>query len=169
MAADRADTVLMRLLLELGADPSLPNADGSTPLMAAAGLGTSAPDEEAGGSEPEAMEAVQLLLGLGADVNAVDEHGDTAMHGAAYGNFPKIVKLLADSGAKSDLWKRPNAEGTTPLFIAEGYRYGRPIVSRPTIDAISSLMRAENLPTDGPRPVFRDIYEKAPTPLPRKP
>jgi ankyrin repeat protein len=164
MASDRADILLMRLLLELKADPSLPNADGSTPLMAAAGLGTAAPDEEAGGAEPEALEAVQLLLGLGADVNAVDKNGDTAMHGAAYGNFPKIVKLLADRGARSAIWKLPNAAGSTPLFIAEGHRYGRPIVSRPTIDAILSLMKVENLPTDGVRPVFKDIYEKAPEP-----
>jgi ankyrin repeat protein len=169
MATDRADILLMRLLLELGADPSLPNADGSTPLMAAAGLGTAAPDEEAGGSETEAMEAVQLLLTLGADVNAVDTNGDTAMHGAAYGSFPKIVKLLADRGARSEIWKRPNAAGSTPLFIAEGYRYGRPIVSRPTIDAILVLMKAENLPTDGVRPVFKDIYEKAPEPAAKKP
>src|SRR5881396_541515 len=42
MAADREDVPLMRLLLELGADPLLPNADNSTPLMAAAGLGTTA-------------------------------------------------------------------------------------------------------------------------------
>ncbi len=149
MAADRADAPLMRLLLELGADPLLPNADNSTPLMAAAGLGTTAPDEEAGGDESEALEAVQLLLDLGADVNAVDNNGDTAMHGAAYGNFPKIVQLLADRGAKPEIWKRPNTQGTTPLFIAEGYRYGRPIVSRPTIDAIQRLMLAAGLPTDG--------------------
>ena len=169
MATDRADILLMRLLLELKADPTLPNADGSTPLMAAAGLGTAAPDEEAGGAEPEALEAVQLLLGLGADVNAVDKNGDTPMHGAAYGNFPKIVKLLADRGAKPEIWKQPNAAGTTPLYIAEGYRYGRPIVSRPTIDAVLSLMKAANLPTDGVRPVFKDIYEKAPEPAQKKP
>ena len=164
MAADRADAPLMRLLLELGADPLLPNADNSTPLMAAAGLGTSAPDEEAGGDESEALEAVHLLLDLGADVNAVDNNGDTAMHGAAYGNFPKIVQLLADRGAKAEIWKRPNTQGTTPLFIAEGYRYGRPIVSRPTIDAIQRLMLAAGLPTDGTRPKFRDIYERVPDP-----
>src|SRR5436309_1157705 len=35
MAADRADLPLMRVLRELGADPFLPNADKSTPLMAA--------------------------------------------------------------------------------------------------------------------------------------
>ena len=43
MAADRADAPFMRLLLELGADPFMPNVEGSTPLMAAAGLGTAAP------------------------------------------------------------------------------------------------------------------------------
>jgi len=168
MAADRADAPLMRLLLELGADPFLPNADNSTPLMAAAGLGTAAPDEEAGGSEPEALEAVQLLLDRGADIDAVDNNGDTAMHGAAYGNLPKIVQLLADRGAKAEIWKRPNTQGSTPLFIAEGYRYGRPIVSRPTIDAIQRLMLAAGLPTDGTRPRIRDIYEKVPDP-PQKP
>src|SRR3989454_6709464 len=60
MAADRADLPLMRLLRALGADPFLPNADKSTPLMAAAGLGTSDPLEEAG-TESEALEAVQFL------------------------------------------------------------------------------------------------------------
>ena len=40
MAADRADAGLMQQLLELGADPFLSNAEQSTPLMAAAGLGT---------------------------------------------------------------------------------------------------------------------------------
>ena len=65
MAADRADAALMRLLLELGADPLLPNVENTTPLMAAAGLGTTAPLEEAG-TELEAFESVQLLLDLGA-------------------------------------------------------------------------------------------------------
>jgi ankyrin repeat protein len=163
MAADREDLPLMRELLELGADPLLPNADNSTPLMAAAGLGTTAPDEEAG-TEAEAREAVQLLLDLGADVNAVDNNGDTAMHGAAYGNFPTIVELLADRGADPDVWKRPNKQGRTPLFIAEGYREVRPTVSRPTIEAVHRLMLAAGLPTDGPRPRTRDIYEKLPAP-----
>ena len=162
MATDRADVPLMRLLLELGADPTLPNVDNSTPLMVAAGLGTAAPDEEAGASEPDALEAVKILLDLGADVNAVDYYGNTAMHGAAYSNLPAVVQLLADRGAKPELWNRPNSDAVTPLYIAEGYRYPRPIVSRPTIEAIQRLMLAKGLPTDGPRPVIRDIYEKVP-------
>ena len=97
-AADKADVPLMKTLLELGADPFLPNVENTTPLMAAAGLGTTAPLEEAG-TEEEAFEATKLLLELGADINAVDDNGETVMHGAAYGSFPTVVQLLADNGA----------------------------------------------------------------------
>ena len=170
MAADRADLPLMRLLRELGADPFLGNADSTTPLMAAAGFGTSDPLEEAG-TESEALEATQFLLDLGADVNTVDNNGITAMHGAAYGNFPSIVELLAKRGANINIWKQPDKEGRSPLFIAEGYKAGRPQPSRPTIEAITRLMLAAGLSTDGPRPRIRDIYEKpvAPPPAPAKP
>ena len=169
MAADRADTPLMQLLLELGADPFLPNADGSTPLMAAAGLGTAAPEEEAG-SEEEAGDAVRLLLHLGADIDAVNAEGDTAMHGAAYGSFPSVVQLLADYGADIEVWSQPNEQGRTPLFIAEGYRGGLPRPSRPTIRAITTLMVGAGVPTDGPRPELIDMYSRpVPEPAPAKP
>ncbi|MCY4029458.1 MAG: ankyrin repeat domain-containing protein [Acidobacteria bacterium] len=169
MAADRADTPLMELLLELGADPFLPNADGSTPLMAAAGLGTSAPEEEAG-SEEEAGDAVRLLLHLGADIDAVNAEGDTAMHGAAYGSFPTVVQILADYGADIEVWSQPNEQGRTPLFIAEGYRGGLPRPSRPTIQAITTLMVGAGVPTDGPRPELIDMYSRpVPEPAPAKP
>ena len=169
MAADRADAPLMRLLLELGADPFLPNADGSTPLMAAAGLGTAAPEEEAG-SEAEARDAVRMLLELGADIDAVNAEGDTAMHGAAYGSFPTVVQLLADHGADIEVWAQPNEQGRTPLFIAEGYRGGLPRPSRPTIEAITALMVGAGVPTDGPRPELIDMYSRpVPEPVPAKP
>ena len=163
MAADRADVPLMRELLKLGADPTLPNAEGSTPLMAAAGLGTANPLEEAG-TEAEALEATKVLLDLGADINAVDKNGDTAMHGAAYGNFPSVVQLLADRGADPNVWKQPDKARRTPLFIAEGYKAGRPQPSRPTIEALQKLMVAAGLSMEGERPRVRDIYEKLPEP-----
>lgn len=168
MAADRADIPLMRELLTLGADPSQPNADNTTPLMAAAGLGTANPLEEAG-TEAEALEAVQLLLEGGADVNAVDSNGDTAMHGAAYGNFPAVVQLLTDRGADVNIWKRPDTAGRTPLFIAEGYKAGRQQPSKPTIDVLRRLMVAAGVPTDGPRPRIIDIYERVPEPSTAQP
>lgn len=159
MAADRADVPFMRVLLELGADPFLPNAENSTPLMAAAGLGTANPLEEAG-TEAEALEAVQVLLERNPDINWVDNNGHTAMHAAAEGNFPAIVKLLADRGADANIWKRSDVYGRSPLFIAEGYRRGRPQPSTPTIEAIKGLMVAKGISTEGPRPRIRDIYEK---------
>jgi ankyrin repeat protein len=169
MAADRADLPLMRLLIELGADPFMPNAQNTTPLMAAAGLGTVNPLEEAG-TESEALEAVKLLLGLGADINAVDNNNDTAMHGAAYANFPTMVQLLADRGADPNIWKRRNTEERTPLFIAEGYRGGgRSTVHRPTIDAITRLMLVAGLSMEGQRPQIVDVYAKPAAPPPTAP
>ena len=167
LAADRADAALMQLLLDLGADPFIPNLAGTTPLMAAAGLGTAAPEEEAG-TEPEALIATQLLLDLGADINAVNVAGDTAMHGAAYGSFPTVVQLLADHGADIHIWKNKNEQGRTPLFIAEGYRGGLPRPSRPTIAALVSLMDGAGVPTDGERPAVVDMYAQPAEP-PQKP
>ena len=140
-AASTADVPLLRLLLELGADPLLPNAQGSTPLMAATGVAVDAP-EEAAGTEPEVLETVELLLKLGADVNAVDKNGDTAMHGAAYRNHPKVVQLLADRGAKIEIWNRPNKVGYSPLSIAEGYRKGNFAPSVETVAAFHRVMLA---------------------------
>jgi ankyrin repeat protein len=141
LASRTADLPYMRLLIELGADALLPNKDGCTPLMAAAGIGTLAPDEEAG-TEPEALAAVEYLLHLGAAVNTVDQNGETAMHGAAYKSLPKMVLLLADKGAKIDIWNRKDKYGWTPLLIAEGFRPGNFKPSAETIEAIHRVMRA---------------------------
>jgi ankyrin repeat protein len=159
IAADRGDIALMRLLLELGADPLLPNLNNTTPLMAAAGVGTNEPQEEAG-DESEAVQAVKMLLELGADINTVDKNGDTAMHGAAYNITPLVVKLLAERGADPQIWKNPNKAGGTPLFIAEGYTSRLPRPDTPTIEAITKLMLAAGLSTDGQRPKHVDSYEK---------
>jgi ankyrin repeat protein len=144
LAADTADLPYMKLLLELGADPTITNVDGSTALMAAAGLGTRSAGEEAG-SEEEAMAAIEFLLKLGFDLNAVSLTGETAMHGAAYANFPQVVKLLAARGAKFEVWNQPNKRGWTPLLIAEGHRFGNFKPSFETIDAIHELFRAQGL------------------------
>jgi len=167
LAADRSDVGLMRLLVELGADPLLPNFNNTTPLMMAAGLETTEPLEEAG-EEPEAIEAVKMLLDLGADINAVDNNGDTAMHGAAYNNYPLVVKLLADRGANPQIWKQPNKQGVTPLFAAEGHIGRLPRPDPATIDAVTRLMRVAGLSTEGQRPAIKDIYEKTAEP-PKKP
>jgi ankyrin repeat protein len=144
LAADTADTPYMRLLIELGADPTITNVDGCTPIMAAAGLGTRAALEEAG-TEEEALEAVAYLLELGADINAVSNLGDTAMHGAAFANFPRVVAWLDAQGADIAIWNQPNHRGWTPLRIAEGHRYGNFKPSFETVAAIKAVMTAHGV------------------------
>ena len=134
LAARTADADLMRLLAELGADPLLPNEDNTTPLMVAAGVGTSSPGEDPG-SESEVREAVQAALDLGGDLDAVDDNGETAMHGAAYKHVPSVVTFLADKGARVDVWNRENTKGWTPWKIAAGVQRGMNIVSSPETEA----------------------------------
>ncbi len=141
LAALTSDAELMKTLAGLGADPLLPNADNSTPLMVAAGLATRSPGEDAG-TQPEVLEAVQVALELGADINAVDDNGETAVHGAAYKNLPEVVKFLASQGAGIDLWNRENKFGWTPLAIAIGYRFGNFKPSPETEAALREVMIA---------------------------
>jgi ankyrin repeat protein len=141
LAAQVADAELMRALAALGADPFIPNVDRSTALMVAAGLATRSPGEDAG-TESEVLEAVQAALDLGADINAVDINGETAMHGAAYKNLPKVVTLLASKGAKIDVWNREDRYGWTPLAVAVGYRFGNFKPSPETEATIREVMIA---------------------------
>jgi uncharacterized protein len=144
MAAGTADVPYLRLLVELGADPKISNVEDSTPLHAAAGVGIPAPFEEAG-TEPEVVDAVGFLLDQGLDIDAVDGNGETAMHGAAYRNFPLVVHLLADRGANPEIWNQKNKRGWTPLLIAQGFRPGNFRPSRDTMAAFEKVMRERGL------------------------
>jgi ankyrin repeat protein len=141
LASLTADAELLKALVALGADPTATNVEKSTPLMAAAGLATRSPGEDAG-TESEVLEAVQVLLDLGADVNAVDTNGETAMHGAAYKNLPRVVKFLAAKGARVDVWNQQDKFGWTPLAIAAGYRFGNFKPSPDTEAAVRETMIA---------------------------
>jgi ankyrin repeat protein len=141
LAALTADADLMKTLAALGADTRLANVENSTPLMAAAGLATRSPGEDAG-TEDEVLQAVQTALDLGADINAVDNNGETVVHAAAYKNLPKVVKYLAARGAKIEVWNREDKFGWTPLAIAVGYRFGNFKPSPDTEAAIREVMIA---------------------------
>ena len=142
LAARTADFELMRLLAELGADPKVPTEDNTTPLMVAAGVGTQNPGEDPG-TEPEVLEAVKIALALGNDLNAVDNNGETVMHGAALKHVPSVVRYLAERGARVDVWNRPDKRGWTPLKIAEGVQRGMNIISSPvTAAAIREVMES---------------------------
>ncbi|MEQ1908517.1 MAG: ankyrin repeat domain-containing protein, partial [Vicinamibacterales bacterium] len=144
LAALTADAPFMKTLAELGADPLLTNRDEDTALMAAAGLGTRSPGEDAG-TEAEVLEALQVALDLGVGINTVSRTGETAMHGAAYKNLPKAVDFLAAKGASPVVWNRQNEYGWTPLTIARGYRIGNFKPSPETVSAVEGLLRSAGI------------------------
>jgi uncharacterized protein len=162
MASATADVPYMKLLLELGADPKLGNSEGCTPLMVACGIGVgSDAANEVAGEEPEVLEAAKLLLDLGADVNAVDKNGETAMHGAAYKNLPKVIEFLADHGAKIEIWNKKNKWGWTPLMIAQGHRPGNFKPSAETTEAVRKVMLAAGVtpPNEGDSIASENAYQ----------
>ncbi len=99
-AAASSDIEAMKVLFERGADPNLPTLGGTTPLIVAAGLGwvgnfsTNAPGQW--------MNAVKFCLEQGADINAVDSKGYTALHGAAVRGDNDMITFLISKGAKVD-------------------------------------------------------------------
>lgn len=140
MAAETCDLPLMKLLVELGADPTIPNADNTPPILMTCGIGVNAPGEEAG-TEKEAIESLLYLLELGADINATDDNKETTMHGAVYKASPKLMALLDEKGADIKVWNQKNRYGRSPLTVARGYRRGnfRPIAEM--MDAVEALMK----------------------------
>ena len=155
LASRTADLPLMKLLVKLGADYRLPNHQGRTPLLAAAGVALG-PEADEAASEDEAVLAVNYLLELGARIDIVDKEGDTVMHAAAFKQAPKLVRLLAEKDADIEVWNRKNKQGWTPLLIAQGFRYGNFKPSDETIAALSEVMLAAGVhpPKAPPRPVI---------------
>jgi uncharacterized protein len=142
LAAKSDDVALMRVLLELGADPKITTDKGTTALMAAAGVGIWAPGENPGTHE-EALAAVKLAFEAGGGgVNDVDLNGETALHGAVYrGGAIAVIQFLADRGAKLDV---VNAKGWTPVTVADGVEYTPAVLKRyPEAAALLRKLLAE--------------------------
>ena len=131
LAAMAADVDVLRVLAAHGADPRMATtADvtgaifdgqarvhrGTTPLMAAAGVGRNLALSLV--TEDRALEAVAFIRTLGADVNAANAAGDTALHGAALVRSDALVELLVEGGATVRV---ENARGETPLDVAERF------------------------------------------------
>jgi ankyrin repeat protein len=142
LAAKAADVAYMRTLLELGADPAITTEQGTTALMAAAGVGIWAPGENPGTHE-EALAAVTLAFDVGGGaVNDVDANGETALHGAVYrGGAIPIIEFLAARGATLDA---VNSHGWTPLTVADGVEYTPAVLKRyPEAAALLRKLLAE--------------------------
>jgi ankyrin repeat protein len=113
-AARTQDIRLMKMLLDKRANPNqATTVDHFTPLMAALAGG----GRRRGAPPPNPMPAVQLLIERGADVNAANSRGMTAMHYAARAGNDAAIQLLADHGARLDGKDRL---GRTPEDMANG-------------------------------------------------
>jgi cytohesin len=101
-ASQSGDLVLMKLLLEHGADPKINTVLNVTPLQVAAGIGW-VEGVTFEWSPQSTFEAVKLLLDLGVDPNIQSDTGRTALHGAAHKGRPEVVQALVDHGARLDV------------------------------------------------------------------
>jgi uncharacterized protein len=125
-----------------------------TPVMAAAGLGSK--EEDTTGrkkTEADAIASLKLCLDAGADVNATDLQGDTALHGAAQKGYDQVVQFLVDHGAKLDV---KDKKGRTPLDAANGlmgnggFDGTRRDVHESTVALLRKLMAVPEAKTDPP-------------------
>jgi uncharacterized protein len=129
LAAKYVDVPMLQALIDGGADPLMTTADGTTPLMVAAGLvQDQGPRRHRGDlfggvfntdwGEKDSLDTVKFLLAHGADVNATNLSNQTALQGAAYMGGNSVLRLLFAKGAKLDM---QDAQGQTAFRVAEGH------------------------------------------------
>jgi ankyrin repeat protein len=121
-AAKALDAPSVVLLLKYGANPNLPNMRGTTPVMAAAGLGSVDADTRGvfttEDTAQRSVDTLKLLLDAGGEINAKDNiRGQTPLHGAAFWGWNPAVELLVARGA--DLNAKDN-QGKTVIDSALG-------------------------------------------------
>jgi hypothetical protein len=139
-----------------GADPLIPTFDHTTPLMVAAGVGW-AEGFTFEYSEDESLELLKLFLDKGAVVTAANDHGITALHGAAHKGANKAVQLLVDRGANlaakdkgEDFGFGVSSVRMTPLNWAEGVPIGMSSgINHPeTVALLVRLMQERGIPVE---------------------
>ena len=137
---DAGATAMMRTLLAAGADPNIPTACGSTPLMVAAGLGGGGGGRQRPDGSNPALERTALLIDAGAVVNAVNEADFTALHGAAFAGNQELIPYLIEQGASIDA---QDFRGRTPYRIAEGAKQNFGLKKQPEIAEVIRELGAD--------------------------
>ena len=122
LAARAVDIEVMHLLVAHGADSTITTDDGTTMLMMAAGIGHDEGSQHYW-TEATSVDAVTTALTLKGDVDARNDSGNTALHGAALTGANRVVSLLVDHGARLDI---QNSQGWVPADLTEGV-YVRPL------------------------------------------
>jgi len=133
-AAKASDDAAIKLLLEHGADPSVPNVFGITPVMAAAGVGhlygifKPYPTIGRFKTGAQAVATMKLLVAAGASLDVRSQQvaaefqkkplaGLTPAHGAAREGWSEVIQYLHDAGADIDA-KTTSPDQSTPRDLA---------------------------------------------------
>jgi ankyrin repeat protein len=141
-AAKKGDVETMRLLLTHGADPKSRTKVGTEALMFASGIGgagrfTAYEDKQA--TEADFIDAAALCLDRGADINAVSENGQTALHLAVTVRSESFIKFLVERGARVDVQDK---QGRTPIDVASGVGARGRGAATPVRESVVALLRA---------------------------
>ena len=157
-AALCGDLEVMKLLLAHGADPKINTDDGTTPLMALAGVGYSEGFMHDFGGPEQSLEAMKLLIDAGIEVNAVNSDNVMAVHGAAHKNFLQGIQMLVDQGAdlaarshRVSQFERKGSPGNTALDWATGVSVASQssIYHADAVELVKKLMIERNIPIEG--------------------
>ena len=152
------EALIVEALLEAGTDPTLATADGTSPLMVAAGLGHSTfvrADESLPSASAEA--AVRMLIEAGADVNRRNEADFTPLHGAAFRGLTAVAEYLIEQGAKIDAM---DFRQRTALSIAQGTQQGFYVQEWPGLAVRLIELGADPEAGLGGRDVERDLSRR---------
>ena len=95
-----ADSNILSLLLNKGANPDTKSIEGATPIMNAV--------------QSDKLEHLNILIEHKANLNAKDDRGFTALHRASEMGRSEMVRILLENGAH----KNVEAENHTPLSLA---------------------------------------------------
>jgi ankyrin repeat protein len=121
-AAQSGDLELMKLLLQHGADPKLATNFRDTALLAAAGIGWVDGVTYEHSAEHN-LEAIQMLVELGLDVNAADHDGRTPLMGAALKGRSDVIRYLVDHGALLETRDNGNRDSDDPGSVLAGHTW----------------------------------------------
>jgi ankyrin repeat protein len=140
-AALAGDVTVMKLLLQHGANPRIDTYQGTSPLMAAAGVNWVLAQTWTEGPE-QLLEAVKLCVDLGMDVNQANSMGITALHGAANRGSDDIVRFLVAHGADltaQDKEHRSTLDWAKGVFLATHPAQPKPT----TIALVTELLKEQ--------------------------
>jgi hypothetical protein len=118
--------IVVKILLEKGADIEALGPDGTTPLCSACSQGIE--------------HRIRLFLAMGADPDAPGKDGSTPLWIASKNGHGKVVTLLLDCDANVNI---VGPDGTTPLMVA--LEYGHASVARILLHGGASLVSQDNI------------------------